>query len=118
MSRNTYAADFSASVIAGGGVDPGALATGMLLTIHVAPTVASTTPGSGLQVTARWNDGFGPLSDDTIISLDALTSGVFKQVPMWAGYNQDITLEATMFGASAGTEFAIDCDISLVIGQA
>ena len=79
--------------------------------LHVWPVVAASAPGSGLQVTVRWNDGFVDLSDDTIISLDTLTSGAYKSIPMWLGYSTVVTIEATLFGA-AGAQYGIDWDVA------
>ena len=110
MYRSTYSASFSPILVFGGG-DGFGNGNLQLLNIHVAPTVAAGIgAGSGVQVTFRWNDGFVDLSDDTIISLDELNSGVAKQVPIWTGSDKDVTMEATLVsGSGTPPEYELSC---------
>lgn len=104
MSVTVYSADIPVASITGAFTD--LYGTGQLLMFHVACVTPSSTPGSGLQVTLRWNDGFTDQSDDTIISLDSAGAGVFKQVNMWLGPGATVTMESTMLGA-VGAEYEI-----------
>lgn len=109
MPSTEYTADLAEYEAFGGGngnpLNP--KGAGHHMALHVWPIVAATLPGAGLQVTVRWDDGFGGLQDDTIISLDMANSGVFKLVPMWIGFNAIGTIEATMFNG-AGATYGID----------
>lgn len=74
--------------------------------IRVECSAASTAPGSGVQVSLKWNDGTTAQQDDTIIGLDTLgTSSPPKKVQMWTGLGTTVTLEGNLTGDG---HYAID----------
>lgn len=75
--------------------------------IRVECSQASTSPGSGVQVSLKWTDAAGtPQQDDTVISLDTLgTSSIPKKVQMWTGLGTTVTLEGGLVGDG---HYAID----------
>jgi hypothetical protein len=102
--RQTYSASFAATTILGGG-NGSFQSTLMHLDTHVYCSQASTAPGSAVQVDVSWTDDGVPMVENIIIGLDALTSKDVRTIDIWADWNTDIQLTATLIGDG---QFGID----------
>jgi hypothetical protein len=113
MPKATYTASFAAYDICGGGTGTPGEWCEVEIPIHVWCNVASTSPGSAVQVDLTWDDGNGPLVENIILSLDAInTAGDLRHVRMWTGYNTTVSLQATLLGDG---QFGIDWEQRLYL---